>query len=187
VSLTAAATLTDVVRVQIERCGTVLHVDADAGGCGLTIADSAPILDDCHIGDSVAVNGACLTVTAFDKDQSEGWFKVWLANETLDRTNLGAFFRHPSSTGRRSFAGECQVGDQVNLERAMAPHARFGGHFVQVRHDTMCPDDGLLTSSRRLTSMGRRLSQRSSPTATLFVCASNSQNQRPNDLRSFPI
>lgn len=63
----------------------------DAGGCTLTIADAAPILGDCHIGDSIAVNGACLTVTAFDSDaaQKGGWFEVWLANETLDRTDLG--------------------------------------------------------------------------------------------------
>ena len=56
----------------------------------MTIADSATILDDCHLGDSIAVNGACLTVTEFDKVQHGGWFKVWLANETLERTDLGA-------------------------------------------------------------------------------------------------
>jgi riboflavin synthase len=55
----------------------------------LTISDSAPILGDCHIGDSIAVNGACLTVTEFDKEEHGGYFKVWLANETLDRTDLG--------------------------------------------------------------------------------------------------
>jgi riboflavin synthase len=93
-------------------------------------------LGDCHIGDSIAVNGACLTVTEFDKDQNGGWFKVWLANETLDRTNLGASglgtpSRHQSVQG--SLLGECKVGDRVNLERAMGAHVRFGGHFVQVR------------------------------------------------------
>jgi riboflavin synthase alpha subunit len=55
----------------------------------LTIGDSAPILGDCHIGDSIAVNGACLTVVEFDKEEKGGWFTVWLANETLDRTDLG--------------------------------------------------------------------------------------------------
>ncbi|KAG6848867.1 hypothetical protein C0991_012402, partial [Blastosporella zonata] len=93
----------------------------DAGGCTLTIGDSAPILEDCHIGDSIAVNGACLTVTSFEKDgTSGGWFTVWLANETLDRTALG----------------ERKEGEQVNLERAMAAHVRFGGHFVQAHVDT---------------------------------------------------
>ncbi|KAF9486592.1 riboflavin synthase [Pholiota conissans] len=105
----------------IEHLGTVSAIVHDAGGCTLTIADAAPILGDCHIGDSIAVNGACLTVTAFDADpaQKGGWFEVWLANETLDRTDLG----------------ERKVGDQLNLERAMGAHVRFGGHFVQAHVD----------------------------------------------------
>lgn len=68
-------------------------IETDSGGCTLTIADSAPILGDCHIGDSIAVNGACLTVTEFDAVAKNGWFKVWLANETLDRTDLGTYDR----------------------------------------------------------------------------------------------
>ena len=76
------------------------------------------------------MNGACLTVTEFDQS---GWFKVWLANETLDRTDLGVcvssfFFPHSADI----FVGEKKVGDQLNLERAMGAHVRFGGHFVQV-------------------------------------------------------
>ncbi|RDB29236.1 Riboflavin synthase [Hypsizygus marmoreus] len=104
----------------IEHLGTVSSIALDAGGCTLTISDSAPILGDCHIGDSIAVNGACLTVTEFDKDKEGGWLKVWLANETLERTDLG----------------ERKEGDQVNLERAMGAHVRFGGHFVQAHVDT---------------------------------------------------
>ncbi|KAI0785372.1 hypothetical protein BC629DRAFT_1627406 [Irpex lacteus] len=106
----------------IEHLGTVSAIETDAGGCTLTIADSAPILDDCHVGDSIAVNGACLTATEFDKTERGGWFKVWLANETLERTDLGEFIP--------------KVGDQVNLERAMGAHIRFGGHFVQAHVDT---------------------------------------------------
>ncbi|KAF9015692.1 hypothetical protein BDQ17DRAFT_1404244 [Cyathus striatus] len=104
----------------IEHLGTVSSIVKDQNGCTLTVADSAPILADCHIGDSIAVNGACLTVTEFDVSKEGGWFKVWLANETLDRTDLG----------------ERGVGDQVNLERAMGAHVRFGGHFVQAHVDT---------------------------------------------------
>ncbi|KAK0465526.1 uncharacterized protein EV420DRAFT_1514764 [Desarmillaria tabescens] len=104
----------------IEHLGTVSDIVVDAGGCTLVVSDSAPILVDCNIGDSIAVNGACLTVTEFDKTASGGYFKVWLANETLERTDLG----------------ERRVGDQLNLERAMAPHVRFGGHFVQGHIDT---------------------------------------------------
>ncbi|KAI0033975.1 Lumazine-binding protein, partial [Vararia minispora EC-137] len=105
----------------IEHLGTVASIRRDAGGCTLTVVDAAPILDDCRVGDSIAVNGACLTVTKFDKVDKGGWFEVWLANETLDRTDL---------------AGELKVGDKVNLERAMAAHVRFGGHFVQGHVDT---------------------------------------------------
>lgn len=68
-------------------------ISVDSGGCTLTISDSAPILEDCHIGDSIAVNGACLTVTQFEKDKLGGWFTVWLANETLERTDLGKMHR----------------------------------------------------------------------------------------------
>lgn len=103
----------------IEHIGIVASIERDAGGCTLVIADSAPILGDCHIGDSIAVNGACLTVVAFQPQENGGWFTVWLANETLDRTDLG----------------ERKVGDQLNLERAMGAHVRFGGHFVQAHVD----------------------------------------------------
>ncbi|KAH9081940.1 riboflavin synthase [Lactarius deliciosus] len=99
----------------IEHLGTVSAIVLDSGGCTLTISDASPILGDCHVGDSIAVNGACLTVTKFNALEQGGWFQVWLANETLERTDLG----------------ERIVGDQLNLERAMAPHVRFGGHFVQ--------------------------------------------------------
>lgn len=61
-----------------------------AGGFTFTFSHSATILDDCHIGDSICVNGACLTVIAFDPQEHGGWFQVGLANETLRRTNLGA-------------------------------------------------------------------------------------------------
>ncbi|CAE6497290.1 unnamed protein product [Rhizoctonia solani] len=101
----------------VEHLGRVAAItpldNTASGGNGfsMTIEDSSPILGDCHIGDSICVNGACLTVTEF----GESWFKVGLAPETLERTDLG----------------ERKVGDQVNLERAMAAHVRFGGHFVQ--------------------------------------------------------
>ncbi|KAJ7040320.1 hypothetical protein C8F04DRAFT_1083188 [Mycena alexandri] len=100
----------------IEHLGTVTAIQVDETGCTMTVSDATPILDDCHIGDSIAINGACLTVTAFDKET----FTVWLANETLRRTDLA----------------ERKIGDQVNLERAMGAHVRFGGHFVQAHVDT---------------------------------------------------
>ncbi|GAA5898986.1 riboflavin synthase [Sporobolomyces salmoneus] len=87
-------------------------------GYSFTISDAHSILTDCQLGDSIAVNGCCLTVTEWSVEQ--GWFKVGLANETLARTNLG----------------KLEVGSKVNLERAMAGHGRFGGHFVQGHVDT---------------------------------------------------
>ncbi|KAH9064080.1 Lumazine-binding protein [Lactarius vividus] len=95
----------------IEHLGTVSAIELDSGGCTLTISDASPILGDCHVGDSIAVNGACLTVTKFNALEQSGWFQVWLANETLERTDLGA--RHEETT------------------EPWLPHVRFGGHFVQ--------------------------------------------------------
>ena len=60
---------------------------------------------------------------------------MWLANETLDRTDLGAFcvvMHIAKSDDLLLRKGERKVGDQLNLERAMGAHVRFGGHFVQV-------------------------------------------------------
>ncbi|WWC60527.1 riboflavin synthase, alpha subunit [Kwoniella dejecticola CBS 10117] len=88
----------------------------DKDGFIMTLSDSAAILDDCHIGDSICLNGACLTVTQFDQDS----FQVNLAPETLRRTNLG----------------ELKVGDKVNCERAMSATARYGGHSVQGHVDS---------------------------------------------------
>jgi len=99
---------------KVEHLGRVSQITLDEGGCTLTIADSAPILGDCHIGDSIAVNGACLTVTAFEADVGKdgGWFTVWLANETLARTDLGEWLVHEGwrdLAGRRMNVGiECR-------------------------------------------------------------------------------
>jgi riboflavin synthase len=69
------------------------------------------VLDGTKPGDSIAVNGVCLTVTSLTATS----FSVDIMPETLRRTNLGAL----------------RGGDKVNLERAMAADGRFGGHFVQ--------------------------------------------------------
>ncbi|ORY24680.1 riboflavin synthase [Naematelia encephala] len=93
---------------------------SSSSGFTFTFSDAAPILGDCAIGDSICINGACVTVTAFDAVENGGWFKVGLAPETLNRTNLG----------------QLNVGDKVNCERAMSAHTRFGGHMVQGHVDT---------------------------------------------------
>ncbi|KAG8899030.1 Riboflavin synthase alpha chain [Tulasnella sp. 403] len=110
----------------VEHQGRIVAIDpldtteSGGGGWSITVGDSAEILNDCHIGDSISVNGACLTVTEFNLQEHGGWFKIGVAPETLDRTDLG----------------ELTVGQLVNLERALAAHVRFGGHFVQGHIDT---------------------------------------------------
>ena len=75
------------------------------------VIEAETVLEDVHIGDSISVNGACLTVVEFDS----GSFAVDLAPETLRRTSLG----------------QVGAGGAVNLERALAAHDRMGGHIVQ--------------------------------------------------------
>lgn len=107
----------------VEIIGTVSSLEkqddtaSGGGGTSLTISGAEEILGDCHLGDSIAVNGTCLTVTHFDKSS----FKVGVAPETLRRTNLGAL----------------KQGSSVNLERAVSASTRMGGHFVQGHVDTV--------------------------------------------------
>lgn len=77
---------------------------------GLTVA-AEKVLEDVKLGDSIAVNGTCLTVVEF----GAGQFRVDLAPETLRRTSLG----------------ELAAGSRVNLERPLAVSDRLGGHIVQ--------------------------------------------------------
>lgn len=108
-----------------------LNPQSEDGGTNLTISNAGEILDDCHLGDSISVNGTCLTVTWFDKSS----FKVGVAPETLRRTNLGSLKQNSN----------------VNLERAVSSTTRMGGHFVQGHVDTVAtilkvtPDGNALT------------------------------------------
>lgn len=77
------------------------------------------VLTDAHRGDSIAVNGCCLTVVDFD--QRNGWWCADVTRETLDRTNLG----------------ELEPGSKVNLERPVTPDGRLGGHLVQGHVDAV--------------------------------------------------
>ncbi|WP_322487803.1 riboflavin synthase [Chloroflexus sp.] len=94
----------------IEEIGIVEQLSQVEGGWSLTV-QAATVLEGTALGHSIAVNGACLTVTALT-DRS---FTVGLSPETLRRTNLG----------------EVHPGDGVNLERSLAANGRIGGHFVQ--------------------------------------------------------
>ncbi|KAH6616749.1 hypothetical protein C7974DRAFT_402379 [Boeremia exigua] len=121
----------------VETIGTVAALEqldqtaSGGGGTSLTISDCEDILGDCHLGDSISVNGTCLTVTEFDKTS----FKIGCAPETLRRTNLGAL----------------KQGSKVNLERAVSAHTRMGGHFVQGHVDTIATIQSVTPDGNALT------------------------------------
>ena len=93
----------------VEELGTIRSIQRGAHSAVLSIGASV-VLSDLKIGDSVAVNGVCLTATGVDG----GGFTADVMHETLNRSSLGAL----------------TVGGRVNLERAMAADGRFGGHIV---------------------------------------------------------
>lgn len=92
----------------VEEVGQVLAAREEGGNRVVTIG-ARKVLEDMRVGDSVACSGACLTVTAFDR---EG-FSVALSRESVART-----------------APRWEVGSRLNLERAMRADGRFGGHLV---------------------------------------------------------
>ena len=96
----------------IEATGVVIGLEPlPDGGAQLTL-EAFPMA----VGESLAVNGACLTVSHAEGDR----LRFDLVPETLRRTNLG----------------ELKSGDRVNLERPLTPQSRIGGHFVQGHVDT---------------------------------------------------
>lgn len=117
----------------VEAMGVIsqLNSASEDGGTTLTISNIPEILTDCHLGDSISVNGTCLTVTWFDTSS----FKVGVAPETLRRTNLGSL----------------TAGDKVNLERAVSSHTRIGGHFVQGHIDTIATIESITPDGNALT------------------------------------
>jgi len=93
----------------VEEVGQIASIRKGAHSCVLTVR-AKTVLEDVHLGDSIATNGVCLTVTSFTKDT----FSADVMHETLNRSSLGSL----------------RVGSPVNLERAMAAQGRFGGHIV---------------------------------------------------------
>lgn len=93
----------------IEEIGTVKNIQRN-GSNSFIVIEAKKVLEDVHLGDSIAVNGVCLTVTKTDGSI----FQADVMNETLSRSSLG----------------ELRQGSKVNLERAMAANGRFGGHIV---------------------------------------------------------
>ncbi|ATH59794.1 MULTISPECIES: riboflavin synthase [Staphylococcus] len=93
----------------VEEIGTIKKMTTQQSIVNLTI-DCQTILSDMHIGDSISVNGVCLTVVCFDNQT----FSVQVIKGTENKTYLNRL----------------NQSDEVNLERAMSGQGRFGGHFV---------------------------------------------------------
>ena len=109
----------------VENMGTVSRLTKRGGGARLEVR-APEIVGDLSIGDSVSVNGACVTVT----ERNHEAFACDLVPETVARTNLGIL----------------QQDEEVNLERPMRAGDRFGGHIVQGHVDAV----GLVRSRRRV-------------------------------------
>jgi len=94
----------------IEAIGNIQAININGEGARLVVATGKLDMSDVNLGDSIATNGICLTVVAFDQNS----FSADVSNETLKRTGF-AYYR---------------AGQKVNLEKAMLATTRFGGHMV---------------------------------------------------------
>jgi riboflavin synthase len=95
----------------VEELGTVEALDLLPGDAARLTIRGPKVVEDARHGDSIAVNGCCLTVV----ETRDGTFTADVMRETLKRTSLGSVDK----------------GSRVNLERAVTAHARLGGHIVQ--------------------------------------------------------
>jgi riboflavin synthase len=100
----------------IEELGRVRAIHRREGGARLEI-DATTVISDAAIGDSIAVNGCCLTVV----EVGDGWWAADAVIETMDRTALG----------------DLEPGEHVNLERPVRAADRLGGHLVQGHVDAV--------------------------------------------------
>ncbi len=115
----------------VEGLGTIAEIIPEGPGTRLIVVPPPPLLAGTSIGDSVAVNGCCLTVVAVHN----GRWSFQAGPETLSRTNLGVL----------------RPGDRVNLERSLPANARIGGHFVQGHIDGCGTVDRILREGEWVT------------------------------------
>lgn len=100
----------------IEATGKIVAITPTQGDIRLKVQSDYLDFADVKLGDSIASNGICLTVI----EQGKDWYAVDVSRETLNRTAMQQW----------------QVGDVLNLEKAMLPTTRFGGHIVTGHVDT---------------------------------------------------
>jgi len=99
----------------VEELGTVAAIEDQGDAIRLTI-EASTVLTDAGLGDSISVNGCCLTVSEVSTSSTgDGTWTADVMQESLDKTNLG----------------DLKPGDRVNLERAVTVEKRLGGHIVQ--------------------------------------------------------
>lgn len=96
----------------VEACGTVVETSVEGSGRRIVIDAPESLRDEsCRLGDSICLNGCCLTVIGIDGSH----WSFQAGSETLSKTNLGAL----------------TPGSPVNMERSLAANGRLGGHIVQ--------------------------------------------------------
>lgn len=114
----------------IQTVGQIARIEQRGGDLCLTIRAAQLDFGDVKLGDSIASNGVCLTVVDYGTD----WYAVDVSRETLTKTTLG----------------DWQVGTLVNLEKAMLPTTRFGGHIVAGHVDAVAQIASLNQDARSL-------------------------------------
>lgn len=126
----------------VEGLGRLARLQPEGAALRLTISPPAALLSSVAIGDSIAINGCCLTVVEIS---AEGW-SFQAGPETLARTNLGRLV----------------LDDRVNLERSLPVDGRLGGHFVQGHIDGIGHVGSIMPAGEWLTlwiRVGETLSQ----------------------------
>ncbi len=98
----------------IEAVGKINSIQSNGIDASISVFVGKMSLHDVQLGDSIAVNGVCLTVTSLNPSPGGGSFVADVSGETLSKTILG----------------EKKSGDAVNLEKALMPTSRLGGHIV---------------------------------------------------------
>jgi riboflavin synthase len=128
----------------VEELGRVRAIHPHEGGARVEI-DATTVLTDASIGDSIAINGCCVTVV----ELGDGWWAADAVIETLERTALGAL----------------EAGEHVNLERPLRLADRVGGHIVQGHVDAI----GRIAASTPLPDGSSRFTFAAPPDVLRYV------------------